>query len=67
MSGCAHASLVMSAVVYFASPPTAACSRGQETNFQRARARRIRSAHQLIRLWQEDPCKLDMLIRRCLP
>eukprot|EP00965_Chrysotila_dentata_P045211 1502729-Pleurochrysis_carterae.AAC.2 len=42
-------------------------SGGPETNFQRARAHRIRSAHQLIRLCEVDPCKVSMPIRRCLP
>eukprot|EP00965_Chrysotila_dentata_P124571 4117506-Pleurochrysis_carterae.AAC.1 len=33
----------------------------------RVAAHQIRSAHQLIRLWQVDPCKISMPIRRCLP
>eukprot|EP00965_Chrysotila_dentata_P123047 4067235-Pleurochrysis_carterae.AAC.1 len=52
MSGCARASLVMSAVVCFASRSGADCIRRPETNSPRARAHRIRSAHQLVRLWQ---------------
>eukprot|EP00965_Chrysotila_dentata_P068877 2275979-Pleurochrysis_carterae.AAC.1 len=57
MSGGARASLVMSAVVCFASRLRANCNGGLETNFQRARAHQIRFAHQLIRLWQVDPFK----------
>eukprot|EP00965_Chrysotila_dentata_P015994 529632-Pleurochrysis_carterae.AAC.1 len=57
----------MSAVVCFASRSSADCNEGLETNFQRSRAHQIRSAHQLIRIWQVDPCKFSMPIRRCLP
>eukprot|EP00965_Chrysotila_dentata_P040324 1337905-Pleurochrysis_carterae.AAC.1 len=50
-----------------ASRSGADCNGGLETNFQRARAHQIWSAPQLIRLWQVDPCKFSMPIRRCLP
>eukprot|EP00965_Chrysotila_dentata_P067032 2218761-Pleurochrysis_carterae.AAC.1 len=56
----------MSAVVRFASRSGTDCNGGLKTNFQRARAHHIRSAHQLIRLWQVDRCKFSMPIRRCL-
>eukprot|EP00965_Chrysotila_dentata_P080572 2658577-Pleurochrysis_carterae.AAC.1 len=35
------------------------CSVGQETNFLRARAHQIRSAHQQIRLWQASRLAID--------
>eukprot|EP00965_Chrysotila_dentata_P215625 6188889-Pleurochrysis_carterae.AAC.1 len=35
-------------------------SGGPETDFKRARAHRIRSAHQLIRLWQQASRSVHM-------
>ena len=65
-SGGARASLVMSAVVCFASRSGADCNGGLETNFQRARAHQIRYAHQLIWSWRVTQCKLSMPIHCCL-
>eukprot|EP00965_Chrysotila_dentata_P065680 2176485-Pleurochrysis_carterae.AAC.3 len=54
ISGFLRVSCDVSAVVCFASRLGADCSGEPETNVQRAHAHQIRSAHQLIRLWQVD-------------
>eukprot|EP00965_Chrysotila_dentata_P261330 6214218-Pleurochrysis_carterae.AAC.2 len=59
MSGCARASLVMSAVEYFAFRIGAGCNGRPKTNFRRARANQLWSAHQIIRPWQVDSTLYD--------